>query len=409
MNYKILVLILMGIIAGFNTLKHYFEFKSAERQIPANVADVYDTEEYKRWLAYNKECNRLALWRHLVSSLVSILLVALDAYAAIVDLVGAKGLYSAALAFWIGDTVIDRIWSTPFSYAKDMVIEQKYGFNKMTKKTFAVDMIKETMMDLILMCGLTCLVIVLHQAMGNWILISLTIVVLAFNIAGVFLQPLLVRISNKLTPLEEGELRTQLMNLLTKNDCSVKQISVADASKRSTKANAYICGLGKTKTIVLDDTLLEQMTENEILAVFAHEMGHNKNKDTIRLFFVAVWKVLLMIVLTWAVVSLPEMYKDFGFDGLNYGFAFELGGVGLGFISPLLDLFLNGMSRKFEYAADKFAADNGYGEALISGLKKLEKTNFACLTPHPVVVALTYNHPVTSQRIEYIEKCMKNK
>ena len=409
MNYKVLVLILMGITFIFKTLEHYFEFKSAERKIPANVADIYDANEYKRWAAYDKERNKLALWRHLVSSLVSFLLIALDGYAAIVNLVGAEGLYSAALAFAVGDMVIDRIWSTPFSYVKNMVIEQKYGFNTMTKKTFISDEIKDMIISLGWNCALVCIVIVLHQAMGNWLLISLTAVILVINIVGVFLQPVLVRVSNKLTPLEEGELRTRLTDLLVKNNCNVHQISVSDGSKRSTKANAFISGLGKMKTIVLYDTLLEQMTGDEIVAVFAHEMGHNKNKDTIRLFFIAVWKILLLIVLLWAVVSLPEVYKDFGFDGLNYGFAFELAGLGFGFISPLMDLLLNGMSRKFEYAADKFAADNGYGEALISGLKNLEKNNFACLTPHPVVVALTYNHPVTSQRIEYIEKCMKNK
>lgn len=409
MNYKVLVLIIMGIVFVFDTLKHYFEFKSAEREIPANVADIYDAEEYKRWAAYDKERNKLALWRHLVSSLVSFLLIALDGYAAIVNLIGAKGLYSAALTIMIGEIVIDRLWSTPFSYVEDMVIEQKYGFNKMTKKTFASDVIKELIISLCWNCALVCIVIVLHQAMGNWLLISFTIVILVISIIGVFLQPVLVRVSNKLTPLPEGELRTRLTDLLAKNNCTVRQISVSDGSKRSTKANAFFGGFGKMKTIVLYDTLLEQMAEDEIVAVFAHEMGHNKNKDTIRLFCVNVWKILLMVVLLWAVVSLPEVYKDFGFDGLNYGLAFALAGVGLGFISPLMDMLQSGMSRKFEYAADKFAADNGYGAALISGLKKLAKNSFDCLTPHPVVVVLTHDHPTVSQRIEHIEKCMKNK
>lgn len=409
MNYKVLVLIIMGITFIINTLKHYFEFKSAEREIPANVADIYDAKEYKRWAAYDKERNKLALWRHLVSGLLSILLIALDGYAAIVNLIGAKGLYSAALAFMVGNVVLYDIWMIPFSYVKNMVIEQKYGFNKMTKKTFVSDEIKDILFSFGWNFALICLVIALHQAMGNWILISFTIVILVINIVGVFLQPVLVRVSNKLTPLPEGELRTRLTDLLAKNDCTVRQISVADGSKRSTKANAFFGGFGKMKTILLYDTLLEQMTEDEIVAVFAHEMGHNKNKDTLRIFGVMLWKLLLIVVLLWAVVSLPEMYKDFGFAGINYGFAFELAGVGLGFISPLMDMLQNGMSRKFEYAADKFTADNGYGEALISGLRKLVKNSLACLTPHPVVVVLTHDHPTVSQRIEHIENCMKNK
>jgi STE24 endopeptidase len=289
-----------------------------------------------------------------------------------------------------------------------MGIEQKYGFNKMTKKTFVVDLIKETIISLGLMCGLICIMIAVHQALGNWLVIILGAVIMAFLVIMVFLQPVFTRIFNKLTPLEEGELRTRLTELLEKNGCTVRQISVSDGSKRSTKANAYFGGFGKMKTIVLYDTLLEQMTEDEIIAVFAHEMGHNKHKDTLKLLGINVINVLMIAVSLWAVVSLPEIYKDFGFDGVNYGFAFVLAGsVCLAFISPFIGLFASGLSRKFEYAADKFAADNGYGEALISGLKKLAKNSFACLTPHPVVVALTYSHPTISQRVEALEKCMK--
>ena len=410
MNFKIFALIVMGITFLFDTFIHYLDTKSAERKIPDNVADIYDAEEYKRWLAYDKECNKLSLYRHLVSYLVAFLLIGLDAYAGIVNLVGAESLYGAAIAIMIADTVISLLWSTPFSYIRNMGIEQKYGFNKMTKKTFVADLVKETLISTGLMCGLICIVIAVHQALGNWLLIILTIVIMTFLVIMVFLQPVFTRIFNKLTPLEEGELRTRLTELLTKNGCTVRQISVSDGSKRSTKANAYFGGFGKMKTIVLYDTLLEQMTEEEIVAVFAHEMGHNKHKDTLKLLGMNVLNVLLIVISLWAVVSLPEIYKDFGFDGVNYGFAFVLAGtVCMSFISPFIGLFASSLSRKFEYAADKFAADNGYGDALISGLKKLAKNSFSCLTPHPVVVALTYSHPTISQRVEALEKCMKNK
>lgn len=410
MNFKVLALIVMGIVFVFDTLIHYLDSKSAERRIPENVADIYDEEEYKRWLAYDKECNKLALYRHLVSSLIAFLLIGLDSYAAIVNLVGAGSLYGAAITVLVADTVISMIWSTPFSYVRNMGIEQKYGFNKMTKKTFVSDLVKETVISLGLMCGLICIVVAVHQALGDWLVIILTLVIMAFLVIMVFLQPVFTRIFNKLTPLEEGDLRNRLTELLEKNGCTVRQISVSDGSKRSTKANAYFGGFGKMKTIVLYDTLLEQMTEDEIVAVFAHEMGHNKHKDTLKLLGLNVVNALLIAVSLWAVVSLPEIYKDFGFDGVNYGFAFVLAGtVCVSFISPFLGLFSSGMSRKFEYAADKFAVDNGYGDALISGLKKLTKNSFSCLTPHPVVVALTYSHPTISQRVEYMEKCMKNK
>lgn len=410
MNFKVIALVVMGIVFLFDTFMEYLEMKSSEREIPANVADVYDKEEYQKWLSYDKEVNRFSLIRHLVSFAIAFALIALDAYAGIVHMVGANGLYGAAIAIVIADTVISMIWSMPFSYVRNFGIEEKYGFNRMTKKTFVVDLVKNLIINIGLMCGLICILIAIHQALGHWMLIIFTIIIMAFLLLVVFLQPVFTRIFNKLTPLEDGSLKERLTELLEKNDCTVRQISVSDGSKRSTKANAYFGGFGKMKTIVLYDTLLEQMTEDEIVAVFAHEMGHNKHKDTLKLFGMNVINVSMIVISLWALVSVPEIYLDFGFDGVNYGFAMILASaVCLSFISPFLGLFISLFSRKFEYAADKFAADNGYGEALISGLKKLAKNSFSNLSPHPIVVALTYSHPTISQRVEYIEKCMKSK
>jgi STE24 endopeptidase len=150
------------------------------------------------------------------------------------------------------------------------------------------------------------------------------------------------------------------------------------------------------------------MTEDEIVAVFAHEMGHNKHKDTLKLMAMNVVNVLLIAASLWAVVSLPEIYQDFGFTGVNYGFAFVLAGnVILSFLSPFVGLFTSGMTRRAEYGADKFAVDAGYGPELVSALKKLAKNTLSCLSPHPIVVALTYSHPTVSQRVEAMEKHMK--
>ncbi len=408
MNFKVIALIVMGIVFLFDTFMEYLDMKSSDREIPANVADVYDKEEYAKWRSYDKECARFSFVRHLISFAISVALISLDAYAGIVNVVGAEGLYAAAIAVVIADSVITTLWSMPFSYYRNMGIEEKYGFNRMTKKTFFVDEVKSFLIQTVLMCGLICGLTAIHQAMGHWMLIVFTAVIMVISLLVVFLHPVFTRVFNKLTPLEDGELKNRLTELLEKNGCTVRQISVSDGSKRSTKANAYFGGFGKMKTIVLYDTLLEQMTEDEIVAVFAHEMGHNKHKDTLKLFATNVVNVSAIVISLWALVSLPEIYRDFGFEGVNYGFAMILAGaVCLSFISPFLGLFISLFSRKFEYAADKFAADNGYGDALISGLKKLAKNSFSNLSPHPAVVALTYSHPTISQRVEYLEKCMK--
>lgn len=411
MNFKVLALILIGVVFLYETLLEYLDMKSTDREMPENVKDLYDAEEYKNWLAYHKEKCKLSFSRHIVSYIVTFAMIGFDVYALLLGLTGVSNdLYGAAVIVTLIDIVISMVWSVPFSYKDNMGIEAKYGFNRMTNKTFVVDLIKEFLINACVMCGLICLFIVIHQAMGNWLLVVFTAIALLILLAMTFLSPFLTRIFNKLTPLEEGELRTRLTKLLEDNDCSVRQISVTDGSKRSTKANAYFGGFGKMKTIVLYDTLLEQMTEDEIVAVFAHEMGHNKHKDTLKMFGMNIINISLMVFVAWALVTFPEIYAYFGFEGVNYGFAFILmGSVGMAFLSPAIALIVNVFSRKFEYAADKFAVDNGYGEALVSGLKKLHKNSFSNLNPHPVIVKLYYSHPTLSERIAAIDACMEGK
>lgn len=405
MNYKIIALALMAVAFVYLCYMHYLDIRSAERDIPDNVKDVYDAETYRTWQNYSREGNYLALARHIVTSLVGFLALGFDLYARVVKGLSLTGLYLPAVAVLLTDTVVGLIFSTPFSYKNQLGIEEKYGFNRMDKKTFFVDLVKDTLIEVVLLCGITCLFVWVHQALGNWLLVVFTAIMVVVLLAVVFIAPALGKIHNKFEPLPEGDLRRRLEELLTRNGCTVKAINVMDGSKRSTKANAYFSGFGKSKTIVLYDTLLEQMTDDEIVAVFAHEMGHNKHRDTLKMYCVSILQITIMVVLAWALVSVPEIYRDFGFDGLNYGFALYLmSSVCLTVLAPLMNLLSNSLSRKFEYAADRFAAENGYGEALASGLKKLSRNSFDCLNPHPMLVALSYSHPTVSQRVAALEK-----
>ncbi|MBQ9122218.1 MAG: M48 family metallopeptidase [Lachnospiraceae bacterium] len=409
MNFKVLALVMIGVMFVFDIVLKYLDVKSTDRETPDNVKDLFNPEEYKTWMAYHKEKCKLSFSRIFVSNIVTLLVIGFDVYALLLGVTGlSDDLYGAAVIVTLLDIVIGMIWSVPYSYIDNMKIEAKYGFNRMTNKTFVVDLVKEFIINACVMCGLICLFIVIHQAMGNLLLVVFTAIAMLILLVMVFLSPVLTRIFNKLTPLEEGELRDRLTKLLEDNNCSVSQISVTDGSRRSTKANAYFGGFGKMKTIVLYDTLIEQMTEDEIVAVFAHEMGHNKHKDTLKLYGMNIINISLMVFMAWALVSFPEIYTYFGFEGVNYGFAFILlGSVCMSFVSPLIGLFINAMSRKFEYKADQFAAENGYGEALISGLKKLHKNSFSNLNPHPLLVKMFYNHPTLSERIDAVTAYME--
>ncbi len=405
MNFKVLALAVVGITFLFQTYVEWLRMKSSDREIPENVRDVYDEEAYGRWLQYFKEKTKLSFFRHMVSYAVLFVIIGFDVYAGIVKGLGLKGDYAAAFGVLAADMLIGLLYEIPFGYVNSMVIEQKYGFNRMTKKTFVIDQIKEVVIGLALTGGLCSLFILIHKALGSLLLPVFSGVMLLFVLVIAVLTPVIGKIYNKFQLLPKGGLKERLTGLLEANGCTVRAIKVMDGSRRSSKANAYFAGMGRSKTIVLYDTLLEQMTEDEIVAVFAHEMGHNKHRDTMKLYGMSSFSIIVFVLLAWALVSLPEIYMDFGFQGVNYGFAFYLlSVVCLSFLSPFMGLFSNYFSRRFEYGADRFAAENGYGAALASALKTLARNSFDCLSPHPFLVALTSSHPTVSQRITEIEK-----
>lgn len=404
MNYKLIAVTVVTLTFFFQTFIKWLEMKSADRKIPENVADVYDKPAYERWLRYYKEKNRLAFVRHLLSYLVIYLVLTLDAYAWIVYWLSPANEYLTALTVIGADMIVSLFFSIPCDYVSIMVIEQKYGFNKTTRKTFILDQVKSLLLELVMMGGLCCLFIWLHRTLGNWLIPVFTGIVFLLLLLVLVLYPILSRVFNKFEPLPEGELRDRLCRLLTENGCTVGEIKVMDGSRRSTRANAYFSGAGRTKTIVLYDTLLEQMTADEIVAVFAHEMGHNKYKDNLKMQGVSLVNLVVMVLLAWGLVSVPEIYMYFGFDRMNYGFAFYLlGTVCLSFLSPALGLLSAAVSRRCEYRADRFAGEKGYGAALISALKVLARNSFICLSPHPLLVRLSYDHPTVSQRIAALE------
>jgi STE24 endopeptidase len=293
----------------------------------------------------------------------------------------------------------------PFSYYNTMVIEEKYGFNRSSGKTFWLDQLKSFLIGILISVIIGSLLMWTHQALGDLLIVVFAGAMTLLLLAIAFLYPVLSRIFNKFTPLEDGELKEKLIGLLGKHGYKVRAIQVMDASRRTTKSNAYFSGFGKMKTIVLFDTMLEQMTTEEICAVFAHEMGHGLHKDTLRSQILSFLQMLVIGVLAWLTLRTPEIWPAFGFDSVNYGFAMMLiMNVEFALIAPLFGLLINYLSRRAEYRADAQAVQEGYGEELISALKKLARENFADLAPSPLLVKLEYSHPTLSQRIDEIRK-----
>lgn len=403
MNFKAVALVILFLVYLWNQFLNLLKWRSAKNPIPKNVADVYDAETYKKWRAYNGEKSRLALFEGTVSFIVDVLLVAFNVYAAFARLF-PDGLWIQMLSVLLLSQIVS-VFAIPFSYYNTMVIEEKYGFNRSTKKTFWLDQVKTFLISLVVILIVGSLLLWLHQSLGDWLILAFAIVMTLLLLGFSFLYPFFSRIFNKFTPLEDGELKEKITGLLEKNGYKVRAIQVMDASKRSTKSNAHFTGFGKMKTIVLYDTLVQSMTTDEICAVFAHEMGHGLHKDTLKNQILSFIQMLILGVLAWLTLRSPEIFRSFGFDTANYGFAiFLIMGVEFALIAPLFGLLVNWFSRKAEYRADAQAVKEGYGASLVSALKKLAKENFADLSPHPLLVKLEYSHPTLSQRIEAIEK-----
>ena len=383
MNWKWLILALVTLQHIYSFVLHIVQNRSANNPTPANVADVYDAETYEKWKRYSAENGRLGLISTLVSWVMMMVLLCTNVYAAVASLFPA-GVFMQLLAVLLLHAVVEAVVNAGLNYVSTMIIEEKYGFNRSTMKTFVTDQIRNFLLELLLSVGLMWILSGLHRWLGDGI-------------------------GNKFVPLEEGELRDKLMELLNKHGYQVKAIEVMDASRRTTKLNAYFTGFGKMKTIVLYDNLLNAMSTDEICAVFAHELGHGLHKDVLKQQIMNFGNLLLMAVVVWLAVREPMLHEAFGFGQVNYGFAYLLLGAGLGLIQPLTGMAMSAYSRFAEYRADRQAVSEGYGEALILGLKKLAKENFAHLAPAKLLVVLEYSHPPLSERIGAIERLLKNK
>lgn len=401
---------ILSIILGmfvFEFLISVLNYRYKNQPIPENVQGLYDKDKYHKWLEYSMANFKFGIISNTISTAVMLLLLSLGAFGFFEELsieVTSSGLLQT-LFFLLMYYVISFIMALPLSYYRVFKIEESFGFNKMTKKLFVIDKIKSFILTVVFGGGIISLLFVIFKAFTNiWIFILIAYVVifavmlLLFLFNGVF-----VRLFNKLTLLEEGSLKEKIDALAVSLGFEVKRIYVMDGSRRSTKLNAFFSGLGKTKEVVLFDTLIEKSTEDQILAVLAHELGHATHKDTLKgliqqLFVIGLYVLVLGFILTTA-----DLHTAFYLSNVHFGFSIILMSILLSPVNTLLGLYTNYVSRIHEYKADAFAAKHTSKEAMISALKLLVVENFANLTPHPLYVKLYYSHPPISSRIASVE------
>ena len=402
-----LILIAIAFLGGaFSIFLNIVQARSASNPTPENLSDVYDAETYTKWKSYSAEHSRLSILSSVITGIVMLALLFTDAYAAFASLFPDNVSWQL-IAVILLETVVGTLAGVVESYISNMVIEQKYGFNRTSIKTFIADRIRTLLLGFVLTFFLTELIRLTYTMLGILMIPIFACAMLAFSLIVSFLYPLFSRIGNKFTPLDEGELKDNLMNLLTKHGYKVKAIEVMDASRRTTKLNAYFTGFGKMKTIVLFDNLINAMSTDEICAVFAHELGHGLYKDVTKRQVLNFFNMLLMGTAAYVAVSFEEIHTAFGFAEVNYGFGYLIMSIGLGIIMPLTGIVMNAYSRFAEYRADRQSVAEGYGPAMITALKKLARENFAHLAPSKINVILEYSHPPLSERIAAVEKEIK--
>ncbi|NNK19739.1 MAG: M48 family metallopeptidase, partial [Flavobacteriaceae bacterium] len=372
------------------------------KPVPPELEDVYDAEEYARSQAYKKTNYNFGLLTSSFSLLVILCFLAFGGFQWIDQIV--RGItdhpIGMALLFFGFIMLGSDLLMTPFSYYKTFVIEEKFGFNKTTKKLFFLDKVKGWMMLAILGGGILSVVIWFFQWAGSdfwlyaWGLIAVFTVFM-----NLFYSRLIVPLFNKQTPLEEGSLKEKIQAYAQKVGFELKNIFVIDGSKRSTKANAYFSGFGKEKRVTLYDTLINDLEEEEIVAVLAHEVGHYKRRHIIANLSVSLLLTGFTLFLLSLFINHPEVSKAIGVEIPSFHAA--LIGFGLLYspVSQLTGLAMNYMSRQFEYQADYYAKETLAAEPLIDSLKKLSRNNLSNLTPHPAYVFMHYSHPPLVARV----------
>ena len=383
-------------------------YKNFEKKLPNNVNDIYSKEEYLKSQQYKKENFRFELITSIFTYIIIIgvllngILGYLDSFLRTLTF---ENELSLSLLFFASIYLINDLLKTPFQLYRIFVIEEKYGFNKMKISTFIFDKIKGYLISIVIGVLLITPLLVFIMLYPSdfwiyfWVVISLFLIFI-----NMFYTSLIVPLFNKLEVLEDGDLKEKLNSYANKVGFALSNIFVIDGSKRSTKANAYFSGFGKNKKVVLYDTLIKNHTNDELVAVLAHEIGHYKLRHIISNMIFSILSTGLMLYIMSKFLYNSEI--SYALGG-NISFRhFEIFAFLILYtpVDRFISIVMNIKSRNNEYEADNFAVQTYKKLPMISALKKLSRDNLSNLTPHPLYEFLNYSHPSLSKRLDAIER-----
>lgn len=395
----------------YSTWLTLLNIKASRWPIPDLLKDIYDEERYRKQQDYAMINRKFTLVSNLVTTLISLAIFAFGGFAAFDR--AARSVSAApvvqTLVFWGIFFLISWFVSLPFDAWRTFVIEERFGFNRSTPKLFAGDAVKGLLVDFAIMAAVLSLCTWIYTLSPRYFwLIAWGAVSLFSLFMQYFYSQLIVPLFNKQTPLPEGELRSAIEAFARKADFQLDNIYVIDSSKRSSKSNAYFTGFGRRKRVVLYDTLMEQLTTEEIVGVLAHEIGHYKRHHVVRSMLERFASNLLMFWLFGLLIGNSELAAAAGCNAPSFHVNLAVFSFIYTPVSLLLDILTNVISRRHERQADAFTVAQGVGPAEASALKKMSAKSLANLTPHPVVVFVEYSHPTLYERVQALLKSDKS-
>ncbi len=397
-----IIIIIYSLFFIYSESCSFLNIKYASHPIPEEIKDLYNEDERKKQLAYQRVNTQFSFVVSCIIFTFNMLMMCLGGFAWLdnfVQSITGNAVLQSLLFFGIFTLAQDFI-KLPFEIYDTFVIEEHFGFNRTTVKTFIGDLFKTLGVNIVFAGGILALITYIYTIIPDWFWLIGWAIVAAFSLfMSLFYSNLIVPLFNKQEPLAEGELRNAIEKFAQSVDFKIDNIYVMDSSKRSSKANAYFTGLGRRKRIVLYDTLIDTLTTDEIVAVLAHEIGHYRHKHVAKDMVSGLIQNLLIfallgLTLRYDVVtqSLGCATASFHINALVFFLLFKP-------VSEVLDIISNIFSRRHEYQADHFVKEHGMSESLISSLKKLTTDSLGNPVPHPLIVFTQYSHPTLYQRI----------
>ena len=388
-----------------DSILDYLNSKYFDNKIPKIISDIYDKEKYLKSQEYKKTQYKFNRISSTYSLLILLLFFYFDGFLILDNY--CRSLFDSELIISLSFFGIiyfgNDLLSIPFSIYHTFIIEEKFGFNKTTKKTYIIDKLKSWLLTILFGGGILSFIILQFEYVGQnfWIVAWIFISVLTLLINGLYAQ-IIVPLFNKQTKLEDGELKSEIEKYSKKVGFNLSNIFVIDGSKRSTKANAYFSGFGKQKRVTLYDTLINKLTKNQIVAVIAHEIGHyKKNHIIFNLLFSIIQSGIMLYILS-LLIYMPIFSEALNIENHSFHIALITFSILYTPISEISSLIFNLFSRKFEYEADEYADKTFDGKYLIEALKVLTKDSLSNLTPHPKYVWWHYSHPTLLERINQL-------